>query len=50
MDISFNPNYLLDVFHNIDEAEVEMDVIGPTSATVIKTGENFLSVVMPMRF
>lgn len=50
MTISFNPTYILDVFKNIEEAEVSMDVIGPTSATVITTGENYLSVVMPMRY
>ena len=50
MDISFNPAYLMDVFRNIDETEVTMDVINPVSPTVIKTNENFISIIMPMRF
>lgn len=50
MDISFNPAFLLDVFRNIDETEVTMDVINPVSPTVIKTNENFISIIMPMRF
>lgn len=50
MDISFNPTFLLDVFRNIDETEVTMDVINPISPTVIRTTDNFISIIMPMRF
>ena len=49
MDIAFNPTYLTDVCQNVDTDEIILEITNATSPTVIRAGENFLCVIMPMR-
>lgn len=49
MDIAFNPTYLTDVCQNVESDEIILEITNATSPTVIRSGENFLCVIMPMR-
>ncbi len=48
VDIGFNPAYVLDALKVVDESEVQLDLKGPNKPGVIRSGPNFLYVVMPV--
>lgn len=47
--IAFNPEFLLAPLNNLDEDEIYLDLIDEMSPGVIKTQDQFLYVLMPMR-
>ena len=49
MEIAFNPTYLTDVCQNVETETIVLEITNATSPTVIRSGENFLCVIMPMR-
>lgn len=49
LEIAFNPTFLTDVCQNVDVDELIMELTNPTSPAVMRAGENFLCVIMPMR-
>jgi DNA polymerase-3 subunit beta len=49
IDIAFNPTFLTDVCQNVDEDQIVLEVSNATSPVVIRAGEHFLCVIMPMR-
>ncbi|MEM9295837.1 MAG: DNA polymerase III subunit beta [Planctomycetota bacterium] len=48
MEIGFNPAYLLDALKVVDQEQVQLDMKGPAKPGVLKTGNDFLYVVMPV--
>ncbi|MEM6393964.1 MAG: DNA polymerase III subunit beta [Planctomycetota bacterium] len=48
IEIGFNPTYLLDALKVVDANEVHVDLKAPNKPGVIRTGPNFLYVVMPV--
>ena len=48
-DIAFNSTYLLDLCSNLEEKAFIMNIIDSGSPSVIKAGDNFVCVLMPMR-
>lgn len=48
IDIGFNPYYLLDALKVIPNEQVTLDMKAPNKPGVLKTGSNFLYVVMPV--
>ena len=48
VEIGFNPAYLLDALKVIDESQVHLELKGPNKPGVLRTGPNFLYVVMPV--
>lgn len=48
VEIGFNPAYLLDALKVIDESQVHLDLKGSNKPGVLRTGPNFLYVVMPV--
>jgi DNA polymerase III subunit beta len=48
MDIGFNPQYLLDALKVVDTNDVQMDFKAPNKPGILKTGPNFLYVIMPV--
>jgi len=46
--IGFNPEFLLDALKIVRDGEVSMEFSGPDRAGVLRAGENFQYVVMPM--
>jgi DNA polymerase-3 subunit beta len=48
-EVGFNPLFLLDALKAIGKGEIKMEFKEPTSATVIRSGQDFLYVVMPIR-
>ncbi len=48
MDIGFNPHYLLDALKVVDEDRITFEFKAPNKPGVIRTGTNFLYVVMPV--
>lgn len=49
LDIAFNPNFVMDVLRNIDTEEVLLEVTDGANPGIIRTGQEFLYVLMPMR-
>lgn len=47
--IAFNPDFLMAPLRNIDEETITLDLIDEMSPGVIRTGQDFLYVLMPMR-
>ena len=47
--VAFNPDFLKDALNNLDEETIYFDIIDAMSPGVIKIGESFLYVIMPMR-
>lgn len=47
--IAFNPEFLMAPLRNIDSATINLDLIDEMSPGVIRTGTDFLYVLMPMR-
>ncbi|MEM1353963.1 MAG: DNA polymerase III subunit beta [Planctomycetota bacterium] len=48
VDIGFNPAYLLDALKVVDENQVTLDMKAGNKPGVLRTGPNFLYVVMPV--
>jgi DNA polymerase-3 subunit beta len=49
MCIGFNPSYLLDVLKNIDIDTVALELLGPDKPGVIRLGDEYTYVVLPMQ-
>jgi len=49
MEIAFNPTFLYDVCQNVDSEMVMLELTNSSSPVVMRAGENFLCVIMPMR-
>lgn len=47
--IGFNPNYLTDVLKNIDKQEINLELTSPEKPGVIRTGDGYIYVVLPMQ-
>ncbi len=47
--IGFNPGFLIDVLKNIQEENVKFSFIDPEKPAVIKSGEDYTYVVLPMQ-
>ena len=47
--IGFNPTFLIDVLKNVDEENVKFGFIDPEKPAVIKSGEDYTYVVLPMQ-
>jgi DNA polymerase-3 subunit beta len=48
VEIGFNPAYLLDALKVIDESQIHLELKGSNKPGVLRTGPNFLYVVMPV--
>lgn len=48
IEIGFNPAYVLDALKVVDESQVHLDLKAPNKPGVLRTGPNFLYVVMPV--
>lgn len=48
VEIGFNPAYLLDALKVIDDSQVHLELKGSNKPGVLRTGPNFLYVVMPV--
>lgn len=48
LDIGFNPQYLLDALKVVDESQVHFEFKAGNKPGVLRTGPNFLYVVMPV--
>lgn len=46
--VGFNPQFLIDVLKNIDKEEIDIELLGPDKAGVIRM-EEYLYLVLPMR-
>jgi DNA polymerase III subunit beta len=46
--VGFNPQFLIDVLKNINEEEIEMELLGPDKAGVIRLGD-YLYLALPMK-
>ena len=49
VDIAFNPTFLMDVCQNLEADDLTIEFGSGTSPVVLRTGESFLCVIMPMR-
>lgn len=48
LEISFNPQFISDALKAIDEVEVKIDLKAPNKPGVLRAGDDFLYVVMPV--
>jgi DNA polymerase-3 subunit beta len=48
LEIGFNPGYLLDALKVVDENQVQLEFNAPNKPGVLRTGPNFLYVIMPV--
>jgi len=49
VEIAFNPNFILDVLKNLSDPEILLELGDGTSPGIIRSGAEFLYVIMPMR-
>ncbi|MEA3328396.1 MAG: DNA polymerase III subunit beta [Candidatus Omnitrophota bacterium] len=49
MVVGFNPGYLIDVLKRIEQDEVVLELAGPEKPGVIRVGDEYLYVLMPMQ-
>jgi DNA polymerase-3 subunit beta len=49
MMVGFNPAYLMDVLRNLGESTVQLTLSGSDRPGVIRTGEDYCYVIMPMQ-
>ena len=47
--IGFNPNYLIEALKNLDKPDAELEVTSPEKPGVIRTGDGYVYVVLPMQ-
>ena len=48
IEIGFNPNYLLDALKVVDREQIQLEMKAGNKPGVLRTGDNFLYVVMPV--
>ena len=48
LEIGFNPGYILDALKVVDENQVQFEFSAPNKPGVLRTGPNFLYVIMPV--
>jgi len=48
MDIGFNPGFLIDAMRVVDAEEISFEMNAPNKPAVLKAGEEFLYVIMPV--
>ena len=49
LTIGFNPNFLIDVLKNVDDPKVQFSFIDPEKPAVIKSGNDYTYIVLPMQ-
>ena len=49
LEIGFNPQYLIDVLKSLSEEEITLEVSEPNKPGVIRLGEEYIYVVLPMQ-
>lgn len=49
LTIGFNPNFLIDVLKNVDDPKVQFSFIDPEKPAVIKSGDDYTYIVLPMQ-
>jgi DNA polymerase-3 subunit beta len=49
LEIGFNPHFVIDALKVIDSEQVTMEFKAPNKPGVLKVGNEFLYVVMPLR-
>lgn len=49
IEVAFNPNYIVDVLKSIEDQEIMLEVTDSVNPGIIRTGPEFLYVIMPMR-
>lgn len=49
IEVAFNPNYIVDVLRNLNEHDVMMEVTDGVNPGIVRSGTEFLYVIMPMR-
>ncbi len=49
VDLALNPTYLTDVCQSVESDDIIIEITGSGSPLVIRSGENFLCIIMPMR-
>ena len=47
--IGFNPTFLIDVLKNVEEENIKFGFIDPEKPAVIRNGEDYTYVVLPMQ-
>jgi len=47
--LALNPAYLTDICQNLESEEITIEITGSGSPLVIRSGDNFLCIIMPMR-
>jgi DNA polymerase-3 subunit beta len=48
MDIGFNPGFLIDAMRVVDAEKISFEMNAPNKPAVLKAGEEFLYVIMPV--
>ena len=49
LEIGFNPRYLIDVLKNLSDDEIILEVNDPSKPGVVRKGEEYTYVVLPMQ-
>jgi len=49
IEIGFNPKYLIDVLKNLEDDDVNFEVNDQTKPGVIRKGDGYIYVVLPMQ-
>ena len=47
--IHFDPNFLIDVLKNVQEESVKFSFVDPEKPAVIKCGDDYTYIVLPMQ-
>lgn len=50
LEVGFNPDFLLDALKAIGKGTAQLEFKSSTTAAVVKSGQNFVYVVMPIKF
>jgi len=49
VELAFNPAYLTDVCQSVESDDIIIEITNSSSPAVIRSGDNFLCIVMPLR-
>jgi len=49
LSIGFNPTFLIDVLKNVGDQNIQFGFIDPEKPAVIKSGDDYTYVVLPMQ-
>lgn len=49
IEVAFNPNFIIDVLRNLEDQEIFLEVTDGANPGIIRTGPDFLYVIMPMK-